>query len=170
MKNVSKILTVLLMCGTMAVHAQMSMNELASLLETSWEGEGYQMTEQGERFEFTHSEVVTPKLDGKLITFNGTAVNKKTGEVGFKAFGVMYTDTETGKAKMHAWTDQGQYTHADVTFTEDGFYWEFTVPGGGTVRYTTTLTKTSWSETGRYSPNGEQWYPFMEMNLAKKGG
>jgi hypothetical protein len=158
----------MLMLACNSLHAQLSITELSKYTEGVWKGEGFQMTEEGKRIEFMHTEVVRPELDGRLITFNGVGKGKGSENGGFKAYGVMYTDPDSGKARMHAWTNDGRYTNADVTFGESSFYWEFKVPDGGTVRYSTEFSGSNWSEKGQYSPpNSDAWYPFLSMNLEK---
>jgi len=171
MKNLALLLVPLMLIGINSVQAQMTMEDIVPSKPTTWKGEGYQMLENGKKVDFNHMEVVSPQLDGKLLTFQDTGTGKEGGEVGFQAYGIMFRDIETEKVKMHAWTNDGRYTLADVTFNDDGFYWQFDVDGGGTVRYTVKVSESTWSEIGQYSPpNSDQWYHFLEMKLEKTQG
>ncbi len=166
MKNLA-MLIIPLVLGFQTIHAQMTMEDLFKT-ESTWTGEGYQNLPDGGRTEFSQTEEVTTLLDGQLLMFHGTGTEKKSGQVGFEAIGIMFNDPATGATKIHAWTSEGNFTAADVTFTESGFYWEFGVPNGGTVRYTIELSDTTWKETGEYSANGQQWYPFLGMELTRQ--
>lgn len=147
--------------------AQGSFAELQSLQGT-WVGEGYQQRGQDDRVDFRQVEEVATLLDGKVIMFHGTGSNPETDFKGFEAVGIMYHDTNDGKTYMHAWTHDGMYTKADVAFNDEGFIWSFKVNNGGTVKYETVISGDTWSETGAYSPDGNSWYPFMEMQLKRK--
>ena len=166
MKNLT-MLIIPLVLGFQHIYAQKTMQDLLKA-ESTWVGEGYQQMPEGDRVEFRQTEEVTVLLDGKLLMFHGTGTDKNSDQVGFEAIGILFQDPTSSKTQIHAWTSDGRFTAADVTFTDSGFYWQFAVPNGGTVRYNIELTDTTWKETGSYSPNGEQWYPFMGMQLEKQ--
>ena len=46
--------------------------------------------------------------------------------------------------------------------------WSFDTPNGGKTRFTADFSKEGfWTEKGEFSPDGERWFPFIEMNLEK---
>jgi hypothetical protein len=158
------LITTLLFPGTL-----FAQNDFAKLksLQGSWSGEGYQQMGQQNRVEFKQTEEISLLLEGNILLIHGTGLDKSTNKKGFEAVGVMYYDPTEDATFMHAWTIDGRYTKAPVEITTEGFAWGFEVDNGGTVRYEAKITENSWVEQGAYSPDGNQWYPFMQMELKR---
>jgi hypothetical protein len=59
--------------------------------------------------------------------------------------------------------------HADI---QDGVLtWGFLDPSFGHFRYRISLTPAGeWHWTGRYSPDGEQWFDLLERTLRRTSG
>lgn len=53
--------------------------------------------------------------------------------------------------------------------SENNFEWGFETPTKAKIKYTIVLNPQdkSWVEKGEYSPDGNTWYPFLDMNLKK---
>ena len=43
------------------------------------------------------------------------------------------------------------------------------MPGRGRVRYTIRVEDDLWREVGEFSPDGERWNQFFEVNLRRTG-
>jgi hypothetical protein len=168
MKNYIILVIVLSLVQPGIALAQEDLQSLSTKLRGHWSGSGYQQMGQQNRVEFNQTEEITPLLNGKLLMVHGTGMDKDSGVKAFEAVGMMYYDISEKKVYMHAWTDEGRYTKAPVEVTESGFSWWFEVDNGGTVRYDATITGNSWIEKGAFSPDGNQWYPFMSMELSRE--
>ena len=119
------------------------------------------------RNDFRQTEDVQEKLDGTTLLIEG---NGYAGDsLIFQAMAVISYDTEVGHYRFNSFLADGKYVEASGKFNDDGsFDWQFKVPNGGTIKYHIVFTATTWQEKGYYSPdNGNQWYPFLEMNLTK---
>lgn len=130
-----------------------------------WKGEGWSIDQSRQRIEFTVTENIQVKLDGRTILAEGIGKNKGSGEEGFHALGVFYYNNERQTYEVKSWLDDGNMTLATAEINDKGqFIWGFDVPGGK-VRYTITLTETTWNEKGEFVMESGQAFPIMEMNL-----
>ena len=130
-----------------------------------WEGEGW-IQQRNERIEFKQTEHVQLKLDSTTMLIEG--IGYVDGEVGFHAMAIASFDPANGNYRFNSFLNDGKYTQAAGIFKDDGsFEWSFDVPNGGTVKYIMVFTADSWEETGHFSQDGTQWFPFMGMKLTK---
>ena len=147
--------------------APLASEPLFAKLIGTWEGEGWTMLGPNERAEFKQTELVEAKANGHAITVEGLGKDKESGELVFQAFGVFSYDAEKDAYVLTTFQTEGYSITMNPEVTDDGFIWGFDVPQG-TVRYTATLTDTSWTEIGEFSPDGgETWFQTFEMNLTK---
>jgi hypothetical protein len=119
------------------------------------------------------TEDVQFKLDGTVLLVEGTGRGKLPGRdeegVVFNALAVISYDAAEKKHRIKAYRMEGASVEADLTFTDKGFAWGFSPPGGKVqVRYTMTLTpRGEWHEVGEYSQDGQTWNRFFEMTLTR---
>lgn len=171
MKNLHFILIGFLTFGYYTpISAQEKSSNLEALMPLvgQWEGTGWMQTQDGQRLQFKQTEDIYTKLDGQLLVVNGLGRDPETGEKVFEAFGILNYSKEDKAYKFNTYTHRGDHGIADVKLGDGQFDWWFTVPSGGTVKYSITFTDSTWSEDGHYSPDGENWYPFFHMDLKKK--
>ena len=138
-----------------------------SMLIGSWEGSGWASSPDGSRNEFTQSETIETKLDGIALLVQGLGKRKSTEEVIHDALAIITYDEVDSTYSFQSYLAIGQSTTAKGYFENGKFIWGFEVPSGQ-VKYTITIRERSqWNEIGEFSRDGNQWYPFMEMNLEK---
>lgn len=137
-----------------------------SMLIGDWQGTGWHQRGKGERHELVQVEHVESKLDGTLLLVEGKGYMQDS--LFFNALAMFTYNSNDKNYSIESHLADGKATLATGKINEDGdFEWGFDLPHGQ-IRYTITLTSTTWYEYGEYSPDGNQWYKFMEMNLTKK--
>lgn len=168
MKN---ILTCLLV---ITIHTSFSQDSLSNKnmeslyrMVGSWEGNGWYMDENRRRTNFTQKEEISEELGGTalLIKGQGYAEGKKVHD----ALAIVRYDENTDQLSLFSLLADGKSTEAwmKVLDNED-IVWGFNVPGG-TIQYEIQIKEgMTWSEKGSFSPDGENWYPFIAFELTKK--
>lgn len=141
-----------------------AMNQL-SFMEGTWEGTGYYQQGRSERSTFDIHESIQPKLGGLVYLVEG--VGTSDGSTTHQALAMISWDIEKSEYVFESHTFDGRSARASGTLEDSTFVWGFDVPGGGKIQYTMEFNEDTWQETGTYSPDGEVWYPFMEMNLER---
>jgi hypothetical protein len=122
---------------------------------------------QGKTESGTVEESIEWKVDGQALLINGLGKNKE-GKIVHEALGVLSFDSKDNKYRLRTWLRDGR--NADAWFlvlAENSFQWGFDVPTGK-IRYNIQLTQTTWVESGEYSSDGTQWFPFFQMQLARQ--
>jgi hypothetical protein len=122
---------------------------------------------QGKTESGTVEESIEWKVDGHALLINGLGKNKE-GKIVHEALGVLSFDSKDNKYRLRTWLRDGR--NADAWFLvlgENSFQWGFDVPTGK-IRYNIQLTQTTWVESGEYSSDGTQWFPFFQMQLARQ--
>jgi hypothetical protein len=110
------------------------------------------------------------RLDSLVLTIEGTGRDPRTQKVNFHAFAFIAFNQLTNQLGMKSFTMDGRQTEAYFNVIADNqFVWGFDVPTGK-IKYTISLSteKNTWNEKGDFSPDGSQWFPFMEMNLIRQ--
>jgi hypothetical protein len=110
------------------------------------------------------NETVRSGLDGTVFWINGlgTENNAKVHD----AFAVVSYDDKSGKYRWNAWRlPGGGYGETEIRIGEYSFEWDLPVPGGKTRYKAIRNEKGQWIETGEFSSDGKNWYPFMVMTL-----
>ncbi len=138
-------------------------NELDFMVGT-WEGEGW-FTQQGaEPVQVTVKETVVAKAGGTALAIDGLGSNAD-GKVVHDAFGIICRNPD-GTLRFLAFRD-GHVADGLMTREADGsMVWGFKHQAGE-VQYTIEFKEDVWHESGRFSPDGETWYPFFEMTLKR---
>jgi hypothetical protein len=145
--------------------------EIFTPWQGDWKGEGI-MNRNGQQQKFQIDERITMKLGGSILTVEG--VGKDTGGANAKivhhAYGVLNYDSPTGKYNFRSYLADGKSTNAWFEVINHSKYqWGFNVPSGK-VRYTIVIDANAgtWQETGEYSGDGNNWFQFLTMHLAKE--
>ncbi len=134
-----------------------------------WKGEASMRQPNGTLVKVGQEEDIQFKLDGTILMVEGTGRNEE-GKVVFNAIGIISYNPDTNSFGMKSHLLDGKQTDAYFKIqTENNFEWGFTVANNARIRYNIVLNpqEKSWIEKGDYSPDGNTWYPFMEMNLTK---
>ncbi|HVS12836.1 MAG TPA: hypothetical protein VMV46_02845 [Thermoanaerobaculia bacterium] len=132
-----------------------------------WEGEGWVMTPDRQRRTMEVVETVEARIDGQVLVFEGVGTDPVSGRVGHHALGVLSWDGADGAYRMRTFRSGG-VLDPDVEVRENGtLVWGFP-QGTGRVRFTITHTEDDrWVELGELSPDGEQWFPMLGMDLRR---
>ena len=133
----------------------------------SWEGSGWYRSPDGKISNFNQTEDVQSKLDGLVLVVEGNG-SLENGENVHNAFAMITYDEETKKYSFNSHLADGKSIVADGWFNGDDFEWGFELPQGGSILYSINYENDTWKESGKYSPDGNQWYPFIEMTLKRK--
>lgn len=170
--KVSTLLFSLLLVGALTLAQEKSPDRQRSMEKLShfageWQGNGWMMMRNGEKSEFTQTESVEGKLDNTILVIEGEGKTPDSRKV-HQAFGIISAGAEPGQYRLQSYLATGQMTTADATLDSAGqFIWWFEDGRGGTIRYTTVVTKDTWTETGEYSHDGETWRQFLGMQLKR---
>lgn len=141
-----------------------------------WQGEGWIQMGPGEPKKSTVDEKIESKLDGMILLIEGIgkAENASTKEqtVVHHAMAVLSYDQGTSQYRFRSYLKDGRSTDAWLTVMgENKFQWGFDIPNRGKTRYSISIdpVQQTWNEIGEYSPDGNNWSKFFEMNLKKIG-
>lgn len=141
-------------------------------MEGKWQGEAWYLGADRTKTVITQNEDVNYKLDGAILTMEGTGSrnDNDTGEMKtvFRAFGVLTWNAGEPAYVLRAYRD-GNYIDSEVVPNGDGSYsWFIDMPYGKT-RYTLRhLDDGAWNEKGEFSRDGgENWMQIFEMTIRK---
>jgi hypothetical protein len=146
------------------------MNQL-SYFAGRWKGEAKVTQQGGVVINVAQEETIEYKLDSLLLEVEG--VGRKPTEpsnISFHALGYISYNAVKKSYEMKSFLKDGRQTDAYFTMVEKNRYdWGFDVPGGKIVYHIIIDPATrQWKETGEFSRDGTQWYPFYEMTLTKQ--
>jgi hypothetical protein len=144
--------------------AQREAMESLSFMDGVWRGTAWTMLPTGEKHVITQTERIGPFLGGAVKVIEGRGY-EADGSVSFNALGVVSFDPADGSYSMRSYA-MGRAGDFALTPKEDGFSWE--IPAGPmTIRYTATITDSTWHEVGdRVMPEQEP-IRFFEMDLLR---
>lgn len=137
-------------------------------LAGEWAGEGWIDMGQG-RMGFRQHERVTPRLDGNIITIEGTGRDPANDtSIVFEAFAVLSGSSKPGEYVMRSYTREGQVgTFSAVLQSPGRMVWTIPVPGRK-IRYRSEVVGDRWEEVGEASmDDGANWTKFFEMTLTR---
>lgn len=175
MKNVLILMACLLGFTTARVIAQpaskVAQEQLKKLAywQGEWKGEASIRKGPGEPIKVNQEEHIESRLDGTLLLIEGTGRSPEDGSTTFNALAIINYDEVSNEFKMKSYLREGNSTDAWFKILTDNTYeWGFDIPSGK-IKYNITLdqSKGTWNEKGFYTPDGNNWMPFMEMNLKK---
>ena len=145
-----------------------SKEQMAKLKQ--WEGHWTGMSTsqmQGKTESSAVDENIELKVDGHAFLINGIARNKE-GKVVHEALGVLSFDTKENRYRFRSWLRDGRSADAwFLALSDTDYQWGFEVPTGR-VRYNIKVSQDSWVESGEYSSDGNQWFPFFQMQLTRQ--
>ncbi len=134
-----------------------------------WKGEATIRRGPGEPTIINQEEHIEFRLEGTILLVEGLGRSPEDGSKIFNALAIINYDETSNQFKMKSYLQEGRSTDAWFKIiTENTYEWGFDVPSGK-IKYTITLdpTKGTWNEKGAFSQDGNNWMPFMEMNLTK---
>ena len=138
-----------------------------------WKGEGWIQSQSG-RKEFTQTESIRPKVEGKLLVVDGLGYGKGSPEeearVIHNAYGVISFNEELQQLTMLSFATTGGKMENEMRITgEKTLEWSFKDERGGTIRFSEDFSHEGiWQEKGEYSPDGgKSWYQFFQMELKR---
>ena len=133
-----------------------------------WSGEGWIDMGRG-RMGFRQHERITSRLDGNIITIEGTGRDPdKASDIVFEAFAVLSASGKPGEFAMRSYTREGQAgTFVAVLEAPGRLVWTIPVPGRR-VRYRSEVVGDRWTEVGEARVDeGASWMKFFEMTLKR---
>jgi hypothetical protein len=134
-----------------------------------WQGEGWIRMGPGEPVRFDSYERVESRLGGEALVIEGTHRAKGTDRLVHNAVALLSHDAPAGLYRFRTHV-HGRGPGDFEGRVEDGaFVWGGAM-GPGQMRYTIRIDGDRWHEVGEFSPDGEAWRPFFEMNLERVGG
>ncbi len=157
-------------------HAQASLQPSPELLSAIgkfepligyWKGEGW--VQMGStRHVFQQSETVSLKANNTVVQIDGLGKDE-SGNAVHQAFAVISFDYDKSAYQMLAVRADGRVIYPQISVNESGVIeWGFKVGNGGQVKFNIEIKDNTWRETGKFSSDGTNWMPFLEMNLKKE--
>lgn len=141
-----------------------------SIMVGEWKGSSWSMMPDGSRKTAQMHEKISWKLDQTVLLIEGHGVDEN-GETAHDALAVLSFDPFAKKYKFESHIAQGLRTSASFEVLEANrkFRWGYETPAEK-IRFTLTFSEdgTQWQEKGEFSPDGERWFPTLEMNLQKQ--
>jgi hypothetical protein len=134
-------------------------------MDGAWRGPAVTQTRTGER-RVTQTERIGPMLGGTIKVIEGRGFSDGRN-VGFNAFGVVSYDVQKQAYEFRSYA-QGYAGTFPFEATPTGYVWS-TPAAGGIVRYTATITATTWHEVGDLIADGKPPVRIFEMNLTRIG-
>lgn len=162
----SIVLAILMMPGIcFLAESQEQMKKLEPMVG-NWKGGGWYMDQAGKRYEFTQQEEISKELSNTALLIKGKGFSD--GEVIHDAMAVVSYDSTLGDYNFHSFLSDGRKTDAKLKVIGDGeFEWGFKIPNGQ-IKYSIQIANDRWHEKGEFSPDGSNWYPFIDFNLSRE--
>ena len=134
-------------------------------MDGEWRGPAVTQTRGGER-KVMQTERIGPMLGGMIKVIEGRGFSDGQN-VGFNAFGVVSYDAQKQAYEFRSYAQDYAGTFP-FEATPTGYVWS-TPAAGGTVRYTATISATTWNEVGDLLVEGQAPRRIFEMNLQRIG-
>jgi hypothetical protein len=165
----------LLLIATLAIaqqrpnlDAQKTAMRKLEFLAGKWVGSASAQIGPGKTVNLTQTEQIEYRLDGMLLTIEGTGRDPETSKVLFNAFAVVSYDESAGEYAIRAYSD-GRKIDSKLETDGKGFAWTMSVANGMQVRHAMRLTdKGNWSETSTVKLPSGQEFTQVRMDLEKK--
>lgn len=134
----------------------------------TWTGPGWTQQGPNARNSFIADEKASFKLDSTLILLEGQGYTEDRKQIHHDAIGLVTFDPEKNTYEVRTALASGYITNATGYFEGEKFIWGFSVPTGN-MKYEILLDNEGrWIESGFFSPDGDNWYPTMQMKLTKQ--
>jgi hypothetical protein len=147
--------------GTPALKEPMSKLEI---LHGIWAGPASGST-RGAPYKVTQTERIGTILGGDVLVIEGRGY-RDDNTTGFNAFAAISWNAQTQKYEMRSYA-QGYAGTFDFTLTPTGYIWEVPAGPNAVMRFTATVTKTTYREVGEYIAEGGTPKQTFEMNLKR---
>jgi hypothetical protein len=132
-----------------------------------WKGEGW-IQMGSAKHTFQQNENISLKANNTVLQIEGLGKDE-SGQAVHQAFAIISFDSEKPAYQMLAVRADGRVIYPGITVTEPGVLeWGFEVGNGGRVKFNIEIKENTWHETGKFSNDGTNWMPFLEMNLKKE--
>ncbi len=155
--------------GTAPEGHKLEMQKLA-YMAGQWKGEANIRQQNGSLLKVNQEEDIRFKLDGTILLIEGTGRNPLDNKITFNALAIVSYNPHTKEYKLKSHVMDGNQTEAYFKVLEENhFEWGFETPTKAKIRYDIVLdpNQKTWVEKGEYSPDGNQWFPFIDMLLKK---
>ncbi len=137
-----------------------------NFLVGKWEGTGW--VQQGpNRQEFTGTEHVQTKLQGKALLVEGLFRENVSKKVFHETLAVITFDEKTNKYTFATYLFNRPNGNFELKLLDNGFSWQMKPNDAVTVDYTMKLEKGEWVEIGEVLMPNQQKMKFLEMRLKK---
>lgn len=137
-----------------------------------WSGTAWTQMGPQNRDTVEMHESISMELNGTILKIKGTGYQLKENgdkEVAHDAFAVVSYDAPNKKYRWQSWRVPGGYfTEYEPEVAENAFSWTMETPRGKMKYKLQRNEKGEWHETGHFSQDGENWFPFFEMLLNKE--
>jgi hypothetical protein len=135
-----------------------------------WKGEASIRQQNGTIMKINQEEDIQFKLDGTILLIEGTGRNPEDNKVVFNALAIVSYNSLTKEYALKSHVLDGNQTDAYFKVIEENhFEWGFETPTKAKIRYDIVLNpaQKTWVEKGAYSPDGTNWFAFIDMQLKK---
>lgn len=148
------------------LEAQRAAMKKLSFLIGKWSGEARVLQRSGEMMEMLQAEEAQYKLDGLLLTIEGTGRSKAEGKASLQAFGLITYDDAAGAYRMRAYND-GRWLETDVKLVEGGrgLEWGFTIGEYKTHSVLRLNEKGEWTEAAELVIGGAPPRKLIELTV-----
>jgi hypothetical protein len=146
------------------VEAQRAAMKRLGFLVGKWTGEARMLRGPGAMVELAQTEEAQYKLDGLVLTIEGTGRSKVDGTAVLQAFGIISYDDESSVYRMRAFND-GRWLETEVQLSADGrgMTWGFAL---GEIRTSSVLRineKGEWTEHAEIVIGGQAPRTLLEL-------
>lgn len=132
-----------------------------------WRGEGW-IQMGSSKHVFQQHENISLKANNTILQIEGLGKDE-SGQAVHQAFAIISFDSEKSGYQMLAVRADGKVIYPQIIITESGVLeWGFEVGSGRRVKFNIEIKDNTWHETGKFSSDGTNWMPFLEMNLKKE--
>ena len=131
-----------------------------------WRGPSWSMLPTG-KHDITQTERIGPFLGGTVKVIEGRGYNAD-GSVGFNALGIISYDPAKQSYSLHSYA-QGFSGDFELKVNDTGYTWGIPAGPSITIRYTATITDSTWLEVGDRVVPGRPLMRIFEMNLKRVG-
>lgn len=147
--------------------AQREAMKKIDFLVGKWAGQARVLRGSGEPLELAQTEEAQYKLNGLILTIEGTGRSKADGRVALQALGVVSYDDATRTYHMRAYND-GRYMETEVRLTEDGkgITWGFALGEIKTSSVQRINEKGEWTELTEITIGSQPARKYMELTLS----
>lgn len=135
-------------------------------LAGTWEGESTVTQGQGRTIKITQTEQVQFKLDGLVLSIEGTG-RDQTGKTVYSALGIVSFDQKANRYVIRAW-NSGNFVETEMKVASNGFEWGFQSGPLTMISRMTIDEKGRWSETSEGVLTGGRKVHNVELLLTRK--